>query len=86
MVDNNKHNILYFESSTMRGLHETMESWQNANQKRFLSMSVQKDGSNFCCIALTNPTEVVILSGLNHKFEADVVNGHLVVLAKDSIY
>lgn len=44
----------------MRDLYDTLENWQNANQKRFLSMSIEKDSSRFCCIALTNPTEVVI--------------------------
>jgi len=68
MDEENKHNILFFESPTMQGLYETMESWQNSNQKRFLSMSIQKDGINFCCIALTNPSEVVItdINGIYH--------------------
>ena len=68
MSDKNKRNILYFESSSMCKLHECMQHWQNENNKRFLSMSVQKDGNEFCCIALTNPTEVVITSedGRNH--------------------
>jgi hypothetical protein len=60
MSDENKHNVLFFENSTMKGLYNSIESWQNTNQKRFLSMSIQKDGNSFCCIALTNPTEVVI--------------------------
>ncbi len=30
---------------------------------RLLSLSVEKDGDNFCCIALTNPTEVIIMDG-----------------------
>jgi hypothetical protein len=71
MTEDNKNNILYFESPSMRALYETMESWQIANHKRLLSMSVQKDGENFCCIALTNPTEVVITS-LNGRNHADV--------------
>ncbi|HEY9766998.1 MAG TPA: hypothetical protein V6C71_00645 [Coleofasciculaceae cyanobacterium] len=37
-----------------------MENWQNENHKRFLSTDIQQDGDMFCCIALTNPTEVVI--------------------------
>jgi len=61
MTDNNKHNILYFEGSSMRELHNTMDEWQNENEKRFLSMSVNKDGDSYCCIALTNPSEVVIV-------------------------
>jgi hypothetical protein len=60
MSEDNKHNILFFENSSMRGLHDAMERWQNENHKRFLSLSIQQDGETFCCIALTNPTEVVI--------------------------
>ena len=62
MDDDNKHNILFFEGASMRELHATMEGWQNANKRRFLSMSIQKEGEGFCCIALTNPSEVVIVS------------------------
>ena len=67
MSEDNNHNILFFESPSMRGLYDTMESWQNANQKRFLSVSIQQDHENFCCIALTNPSQVVITdrSGMN---------------------
>ena len=60
MSDNNKHNILYFESATMKELHKSMDKWQKDNEKRYLSMSVEKDGDLFCCMALTNPTEVII--------------------------
>lgn len=60
MLDDNKHNILYFQHSSMRGLYECMEQWQNDNQKRLLSVSIQKDGDEYCCIALTNPMEVTI--------------------------
>lgn len=58
--EQNKHNLLYFECSSMRELFDSMENWQNTNNKRLLSLSIQQDGGNFCCIALTNPTEVVI--------------------------
>ena len=78
MADNNKHNILYFEGSSMRVLHNTMDEWQKENEKRFLSMSVNKDGETYCCIALTNPSEVVIVSGSDgwsHKDQA-VVTDH----------
>ncbi len=61
MAENNKHNILYFEGQSMRELHSNMDEWQKKNEKRFLSMSVNKDGDSFGCIALTNPSEVVIL-------------------------
>ncbi len=60
MSDDNKHNIMFFESPSVRGLYDTMHEWQNTNRKRLLSLNVQKDGDMFCCIALTNPMEVVI--------------------------
>jgi hypothetical protein len=67
MADGNKHNILDFESSSMRGLYECMESWQVTNEKRFLSMSVHQDDGKFCCVALTNPMEVVIVDGSDDR-------------------
>jgi hypothetical protein len=57
---NNKENLLYFENKTMRGLFDDMQEWQGINQKRLLSNQIQKDGDLFTCIALTNPTEVVL--------------------------
>jgi hypothetical protein len=68
MSDMSKRNLVYFEHSSMRGLYNEMERWQQATSKRLLSVSVQRDGDNYCCIALTNPTEVVITSqdGKNH--------------------
>jgi len=38
-----------------------MEDWQNTNQKRLMSTSIQKDGDMFCCVALSNPSEVMIV-------------------------
>jgi hypothetical protein len=55
----------------MRGLYDCMETWQDTNQKRFLSTCVHQDGGKFCCIALTNPTEVVITSD-DGKRHADI--------------
>lgn len=78
MSDDNKKNILYFESQSMHDLYETMEEWQNTNQKRFLSMDIQNDGGKFCCIALTNPTEVVIVDKMG-AYSADVNSGTLLV-------
>ncbi|MFI6043906.1 hypothetical protein ACIA8C_19915 [Nocardia sp. NPDC051321] len=68
MSDTNKRNLVYFENPSMRGLYECMEEWQQAAGQRLLSISIQHDRDNFCCIALTNPTEVVITSpdGHNH--------------------
>jgi len=63
MPDSNKHNLQYFEASSMRDLFDTMSTWQNENKKRLLSLNVEHDGDNFCCIALTNPTEVIIMDG-----------------------
>ena len=63
MTENNKRNILFFEASTMKELHSNMDDWQKDNKKRFLSMSVNKDGDSFSCIALTNPSEVIIVDG-----------------------
>lgn len=42
------------------GVYDCLEKWQTENQKRLLSISIQPDAGGFCCIALTNPTEVVI--------------------------
>ena len=63
MPEQNDRNLLYFESSSMRDLYDSMETWQNTNHTRLLSISIQKDGGKFCCIALTNPSEVVIVGG-----------------------
>ena len=63
MSEDNKLNILYFEGSSMRELHDTMDGWQQKNRKRFLSMGIQKESEKFCCIALTNPSEVIIVDG-----------------------
>ena len=62
MPDTNKRNLVFFESPSMRGLYTRMDEWQQANNRRLLSISVQRDGPNYCCIALTNPAEVVITS------------------------
>ncbi len=78
MTDENKCNLLYFEGATMRELYNCMETWQTKNHKRLLSTNIQKDGDTFCCIALSNPTEVVICDG-NGSNEAAVFNGHLYV-------
>jgi len=63
---NNKQNLQFFESGSMHSLYENMETWQQQNQKRLLSVSIHKDEDKFCCIALTNPSEVVI-TGQDHR-------------------
>jgi hypothetical protein len=76
MSDENKHNLLYFESNSMRELYETMEEWQKSNGKRLLSTNIQKDRGKYCCIALTNPSEVIICGGYGGS-QAQVSNGNL---------
>ena len=58
----------YFESATMKGLFQTMQEWQQTNHKRLLSTNIQRDEGKFCCIALTNPTEVVIFDGSGSNY------------------
>jgi hypothetical protein len=64
MFNDNKHNLLYFEGNSMRDLYNSMEDWQNTNQKRLLSISIQYDNGQYCCIALTNPTEVILVDAM----------------------
>lgn len=63
MPKDNKLNLLYFESTSVRKLYATMNEWQKANRKRLHSVNIQRDRGKFCCIALTNPTEVIITDG-----------------------
>ncbi len=79
--DDNKRNLHYFEAPTMRGLYETMDAWQESNRERLLSVSIEKDGDAFCCVALTNPTEVIIRDGYSAG-GADVDNHALRVYVR----
>ena len=63
MSEDNKRNLLFFEAPTMRELFADMDEWQATNRKRLQSVSVQPDGNGFACIALSNPTEVIIVNG-----------------------
>jgi hypothetical protein len=54
-----------------------MYDWQKINQKRLLNTNIQLDKGNFCCIALTNPTEFVICSSNNNNSQAYVSDGKL---------
>ena len=58
---NNKKNLQYFENKTTRGLYEDIQTWQEDNQERLLSTEIMKDVDMFACIALTNPTEVMLV-------------------------
>ena len=81
MNDPNKRNLQYFKNTSMDGLYADMEDWQNTNQKRLLSISIQKDGDMFCCVALSNPSEVIICNGnpWTSPSQAVVKEGHIMV-------
>lgn len=64
MSEDNKRNLLYFEAPTMRELFAEMDDWQAKHRKRLQSVSVQPDGGAFAAIALSNPTEVIIVNGV----------------------
>jgi hypothetical protein len=63
----NKQNLQFFEAPSMKSLYKNMQEWQVKNNKRLLSTDIQQDGDMFTCIALTNPSEVVLcnLNGEN---------------------
>jgi hypothetical protein len=82
MTDDNKENLVYFESSSMRGLFDAMHEWQGTHRRRLLSTDVHRDGELFCCIALTNPSEVLIVCG-NNLDQAYVSGGCLSVTHSD---
>ena len=47
----------------MRALFEVIQAWQVSNRKRLLNINVQREGDMLCAIALSNPTEVILVSG-----------------------
>jgi hypothetical protein len=67
MANENKQNLQYFAAPSMRELYDQMETWQRANKKRLLSTSIHEDRGEFCCIALTNPTEVILANVNAHR-------------------
>lgn len=77
MSDSNKRNLQYFKAPSMGELFSVMNSWQEKNNKRFLSMSVERDADMFCCIALTNPSEVIIMDGSKEYGGVDVTDSAL---------
>ncbi len=78
MKDDNTMNVVYFENTSMWGLYQDIISWQEANLKRMLSLEIEKDGDAFCCIGLTNPSEVIICSGIGSG-KSKISNGRLLV-------
>lgn len=77
----NKRNVLYFEAPSMKKLFNSLDAWQRKEKKRLLSVSVQRDAEMFCCIALTNPSEVVIVDGCHVKGGAEVTGRALKVFS-----
>lgn len=67
MKEDSNHDVHYFENLSMRGLYKDMDSWQKENKKRFLSTSILQDGEKYCCICLTNPSEVIIVGANGNK-------------------
>ena len=61
MSSNDKQNLGFFQASTMAELYWVMDAWQKENGQRLQSLNIQPDGGTFSCIALSNPSEVVIV-------------------------
>ena len=78
MPEDNKRNILYFDAPSMRALFDKIDAWQAKHRKRLQSISIQPEGDTFACIALSNPSEVVIVDGAGFN-SARVFNGNLFV-------
>jgi len=57
----NKRNLFYKEAKTMQKLYKKIQKWQNKHKKRLLSIVINKDNNKYCCIGLSNPTEVTIV-------------------------
>ena len=80
-MDDNKRNLVYFEAPTMRELYSQMDAWQADKRKRLQSVSVHRDGDLFCCIGMTNPSEVVIVDRDDTTQHARVSAGRLLTRA-----
>jgi hypothetical protein len=83
MPDASKHSLQYFESPSMRGLHETMNTWQLDHNRRLSSISIQRDGDNFCAISLAGPIEITVTSTDGSKHATVSENGRLFVYASE---
>ncbi len=73
--------LFYFEADSMKELFETIQRWQQFNNIRFRSTSIERDNGKFCCIALRGraqgePVEVVICNGKGSN-QVSVWNGEL---------
>ena len=59
-----------------------MKDWQVKNKKRLLSTDIQQDGHLFTCIALTNPTEVVLCDSSGDEIGYEYVGRQPIPLVK----
>lgn len=57
MSETNPHQIQYFESTSMRELVNVMRLWQEKSGKTLIALNIQKEGTIFCCIALSAAKE-----------------------------
>ncbi len=83
MPDGGKSNLLYFEYPTMRGLYESMDKWQQENNRRLFSISIQPEGGAYCAIALAGPAEITVTGKDGKKHAIVSENGRLFVYASD---
>ena len=82
MHKDNKENIVYFEGPSMKELFSNMETWQKRHRKRLLSIEIEKEGNNFCCVALTNPSEVVLVAKADANAAAIALDGQYVEIGR----
>jgi hypothetical protein len=83
MPDASKHSLQYFESPSMRGLHESMNTWQLDTNRRISSFSIQHDGGNYCAIAVAGPIEITVTSTDGSKHATVSENGRLFTYASE---
>jgi hypothetical protein len=83
MPEASKRNLQYFESTSMRGLYETMSEWQRESNRRLSSVSIQHDGGMYCAIALAGPVETTLVSADGKRRAIVSENGRLFVYASD---
>ena len=74
-IADNKHNLLWFEAAIDIKEH----------QKRFLSFDIKEIKGQYQCIALSNPTEVIIVGGSSRAGQVQVCDGSLLATAKFTI-
>ena len=43
----------------MQGLYDCLDSWQKTEQHEIISVNIQKDNENFCCIVLAYTHDLV---------------------------